>query len=267
MHFTLLSIVKSLGNFFSNKMSEKFCLQWNDFKENIKSAFENLREVKNFSDVTLVCEDGQKVEAHKVILAASSPFFQKLLGTAKHANPLIFMRKVKYEDLLAIIDFLYLGEANIFQDNLDSFLAIADELQLKGLVGKVNENVEEDKVDQKYTPPDLFNAVAKVSNNLFCQTSSREFSEAKSDGTVEVTHDFVGNQEDLDKKVKSMMQISQNLRPNGLQRAFLCKVCGKEGHGSTIKNHIEANHLEGIVIPCNHCDKTFRSGVQQNGLI
>ena len=54
-------------------MSEKICLQWNDFQENVKSAFGNMREDKDFTDVTLVCEDGEQVEAHKVILAASSP--------------------------------------------------------------------------------------------------------------------------------------------------------------------------------------------------
>ena len=32
-------------------MSEKLCLQWNDFKENVMNAFENLREDNNFSDV------------------------------------------------------------------------------------------------------------------------------------------------------------------------------------------------------------------------
>ena len=64
-------------------MSEKLCLQWNDFEENVKTAFGNLREDKHFTDVTLACEDGQQLEAHKVILAASSPFFQKLLGTWK----------------------------------------------------------------------------------------------------------------------------------------------------------------------------------------
>ena len=55
-------------------MSEKLCLQWNDFQENVKSAFGTLREDKDFADVTLACEDGQQVEADKVILAASSPF-------------------------------------------------------------------------------------------------------------------------------------------------------------------------------------------------
>ena len=76
-------------------MSEKLCLQWNDFQENIKSAFGNLRGDNDFTDVTLACEDGQQVEAHKVILAASSPFFQKLLGRNKHPRPLIYKKKVE----------------------------------------------------------------------------------------------------------------------------------------------------------------------------
>ena len=66
-----------------------------------------MRGDNNFSDVTLACEDGQQVEAHKVILAASSPFFQKLLGRNKHPHTLIYMRGVKFDDLLAIVDFLY----------------------------------------------------------------------------------------------------------------------------------------------------------------
>ena len=243
-------------------MLEKLCLQWNDFHENVKNAFRNLREENNFADVTLVGEDGQQVQAHKLILAASSPFFQRLLGTIKHSHPLIFMRRVKYENLLAIVDLLYLGEANVEEESLDSFLAIADELQLIGLVGKVSENMEKVDVDQKNIPPKTkseFNTDLNISSkDLSSQTLSREFSGAESIGAVSVTQDFAGDNNDLDKKVKTMMQISQNLRPNGLQRAFVCKVCGKEGHGSTIKNHIEANHLEGINIPCNHCDKTFR---------
>ena len=81
-------------------MSEKLCLQWNDFQENIKIAFGNLREDKDFKDVTLVSEDGQQVEVHKVILAASSPFFQNLFVTNKHPHPLIYMRGVKFEDIL-----------------------------------------------------------------------------------------------------------------------------------------------------------------------
>ena len=64
---------------------------------------------------------------------------------------------------------------------------------------------------------------------------------------------------ELDERVMSMMEKSQNKYANGRQSAYVCKVCGKEGKGNAIKDHIEANHLEGVVIPCNLCDKTFRS--------
>ena len=92
---------------------KKLCLKWNDFQENAISAFGTLREDREFADVTLACEDGKQVEAHKVILASSSPFFLNLLSRNKHPHPLIYMRGLKSEDLLAMIDFLYFGEGNV----------------------------------------------------------------------------------------------------------------------------------------------------------
>ena len=53
------------------------------------------------------------------------------------------------------------------------------------------------------------------------------------------------------------MEKSQNRDSRG-QFAYVCKVSGKEGQGPNIKDHIEANHLEGINLPCNVCEKTFR---------
>ena len=72
-------------------MSEKLCLQVNDFKGNVNSAFGKLRDDNEFTDVTLACEDGQQLQAHKVILAASSPFFEKILQKNKHPYPLIYL--------------------------------------------------------------------------------------------------------------------------------------------------------------------------------
>ena len=96
---------------------EKLSLQWNNFKENTVGSFQMLKGDNDFSDVTLVCEDGQQVEAHKVILACSSPVFQSILKRNKHAHPLLYMRGMKSEDLVAILDFLYCGETNVYQEN------------------------------------------------------------------------------------------------------------------------------------------------------
>ena len=147
-------------------MSEKLCLQWNDFQENMKLAFGNLRDDNDFADVTLACEDGQQVEAHKVILAASSPFFQKLLAKNKHPHPLIYMRGMKSDNLLAIVDFIYRGEANVFQDHLDSFLAIAEELHLKGLMGKTDGKVQDfEEYENPQTVLPAINTDKNMTNN------------------------------------------------------------------------------------------------------
>ena len=115
-------------------LSEKFSLQWSNFRSNVCSAFQDLREDKDFTDVTLACEDGQQLEVHKVILASASSFFRNILKTNKHTHPIIFLRGLKSEDLVAVdVDYIYKGEADVFQENLDSFLSIAKDLQLKGL--------------------------------------------------------------------------------------------------------------------------------------
>ena len=82
-------------------------------------------------------------------------------------------------------------------------------------------------------------------------------------------HMLRGDLQSLDEKVKSLMGKSENMVPNGtqtsgklkLQRASVCKVCGKEGEATSIKYHIEATHLEDMTIQCSHCDKSFNSRI------
>jgi len=111
---------------------EKFCLKWNDFETNVSTAFQELREERDFFDVTLAC-DGNQLQAHKVILSACSPFFRGVLKRNPHNHPLLYLRGIKYESILAVLNFMYNGEVNIAQAELSSFLAVAEDLQVKGL--------------------------------------------------------------------------------------------------------------------------------------
>ena len=245
-------------------MSEKLRLQLNDFPENIKIAFANLKEDTDFKDVTLVCEDGQQVEAHKVVLTSSSPFFQKLLAGNKHPHPMIYMRGMKYDDLFAILDFVYRGEAKVFQENLDSFLAIAEEIQLKGLMGNTDgERVKDLDMAKKFPNPHSSTALETETKNLNTSLKKETFSSkvirAEDNSAVVIPSSYSGDLDQLEAIVKSMMEKSENNVANGRQKAHICKVCGKEGPGHHIKDHIEANHIEGIALPCNLCGKTFRS--------
>ena len=118
-------------------MSQALRLKWDNFQENTTLAFGSLRDDEDFSDVTLACEEGMQVETHKIILAGASPFFEKVLKRNRHNHPLIYLKGVKLENLQAVMDFIYYGETNVTQDNIDSFLDLAKDLKIKGLMSSV----------------------------------------------------------------------------------------------------------------------------------
>jgi len=90
---------------------------------------------KDFFDVTLACDDNQ-LQAHKVILSACSTFFRSVLKKNPHQHPLLYLKGVKYEDIVSVLNFMYHGEVNVAQEELNSFLAVAEDLQVKGLTQK-----------------------------------------------------------------------------------------------------------------------------------
>jgi len=135
--------------------TDNFCLRWNDFAENVSGAFKDLRAESDFFDVTLACSDSgaRTLPAHKVILSACSNFFKttfrQQMNANKHPNPYIYLRGVTYNDLASILDFIYNGEVNVAQEDLNSFLAVAEELQIKGLTNRDNTSGAENNSNSK----------------------------------------------------------------------------------------------------------------------
>ena len=66
---------------------------------------------------------------------------------------------------------------------------------------------------------------------------------------------------ELNEKIESLMCQGETMikRAKQMAMAYACQVCGKEGLKQVIRDHIEANHLEGISVPCSICEKAFRS--------
>jgi len=138
--------------------TEKFCLKWNDFESNISVAFRDIRDEKDFFDVTLACDDDQ-IQAHKVILSACSPFFRNVLKRNPHQHPLLYLKGVKYTDLQSVLNFMYHGEVNVAQDELNSFLAVAEELRVKGLTqNNGSQSAKATHSAPKSPPPSKVNA-------------------------------------------------------------------------------------------------------------
>jgi len=148
---------------------EKFCLKWNDFENNISSAFQELRDDDDFCDVTLAC-DGNQLKAHKLILSACSPFFRSIFKKNKHQHPLIYLKGVKHGELSSVLNFMYHGEVNVAQEELNSFLAVAEEFQVKGLTqteksqSKISSDSRPNKPNQSRTSN--YHQIPKQSESL-----------------------------------------------------------------------------------------------------
>ena len=233
--------------------SEKLCLKWNEFRENISTGFGDLRNDREFSDVTLACDDGTQIEAHKVVLALFSPSFKDLLKKNKHQHPIIYMRRVKAEDLVAIVDFFYLGEASVFQEDLDGFLALAEDLKLKGLTGASSDM--QLPAQQVFPTEEQELKPKKVTKTNSVTKSFEKTLVAVDDQTVGVQ---LGH---LDEQIFSMMQQSENWIAVGKERkrVFTCNICGKEDQKANMIKHIEVNHISGVTHSCDVCGKPFRS--------
>jgi len=144
----------------SGQDQEDYCLHWNDFEANITSAFRDMRNDLDFCDVRLAVKDkASPLKAHKVVLASCSPYFKDLLKEMKNDNQTmacspfyIMMSGVTSSTLNGILDFMYYGEVNVAQEDLERFLSLADELQVKGLMSKNSQGRVDASATAKVTP-------------------------------------------------------------------------------------------------------------------
>ncbi|CAH1121294.1 unnamed protein product [Ceutorhynchus assimilis] len=124
---------------------QHFCLRWNNFQANITSQFDALRCDEEFTDVTIAC-DGQQLLAHKVVLSACSPYFKELFKSNPCSHPIVFMRDVEARHIIALMEFMYVGEVNVSQAHLSAFLKTAESLKIRGLTdtSSDSDNVQEE---------------------------------------------------------------------------------------------------------------------------
>ena len=227
---------------------EKLCLKWNDFQDQAQASFQELRNDNDFTDVTLACED-QSIKAHKVILSACSPVFKKLLKAHPHPQPLIYVKGMKSSSLTAIIDFLYFGQIDILHEELDNFLGLAEELQLKGFDGIF------DETSQDRMP--FYNHTEKMTNMNEKQVIPElTMPNAKAESETKVCEGL-------------MMKTSSSIEPDTRARIESLFEKSTEGYNCTkcgyttkrlchMKDHVQ-KHIEGLEYPCNICKRTFKS--------
>ena len=108
---------------------EKYNLTWNDYPDHLRGLMHDLMVSEDFADVTLVTDDKKKVRAHRHVLSACSPVFKEILQIEKQNNhPFMYLRGIQYSEIEPILQFMYLGEAKLYEERLNEFLSAARDL-------------------------------------------------------------------------------------------------------------------------------------------
>ncbi|CAB3228595.1 unnamed protein product [Arctia plantaginis] len=196
---------------------QQFCLRWNNFQANITSQFEALRDDEDFVDVTLACE-GHRLEAHKVVLSACSPYFKELFKNNPCPHPIIFMRDCEVSHVRALLQFMYVGQVNIAQAQLSAFLRTADALQIRGLTDCSQHN--DKKANRKSPPSQLRNLLsAKPSHSTSSSKAANQNVETTSadDQEQSASRRSTRNSPDVARNnlnEEAPFQTSSQMRPN-----------------------------------------------------
>ena len=172
-------------------MTGLYSVSWAEHATDRTSSVKDMLERQSFVDVTLACDDDQ-LQAHKVLLSAASPFFQRILERNPHTHPLLYLRGAKKKDVSAILNFIYAGETSVPVTDFESFMALAKDLEVKGLVdeNEIAENKASEECKKDVRKP-------SVTQKKVSRRKRSELLEDKVEKSPDIDLDIKPNLEDL----------------------------------------------------------------------
>ena len=156
---------------------EKYEFKWEEHYNFLKKQLTELVTLKEFSDVSIVCDDQIEIQAHKNILSGSSPVFKNILHmNSCREKPVIYLRGIKSREMKSILNFIYLGQVIIPQSSMKDFLAVANDLEIEHLnnVMRKTQFVERNDMNKKVS---LQSRVTKGKGETVQNTKYPEYNE------------------------------------------------------------------------------------------
>ena len=266
-----------------NMSAEKYKSTMHTHSDHLREMLHEMMKTNEFSDVTLVCDDKKQIKAHRNILSASSPVFKNILQIDTQSNhPVIYLRGIKYQDMESILQFIYLGKVTFYQERMNEFLFVANNLEIKELtknVEEVSEPVTSDRTEGLglFAQPKVSGQSPKVNSpvknckNPVNNVNIEEKMETEAIDKVDLTlaEDFEETQEEEGEVVKFACNQCQYQTAEeedmtdhiktvhesipARESKYPCNQCGKQfTFESNLRTHIQSTH-EAVKYSCTKC--------------
>merc|ERR1712129_535618 len=222
---------------------EKLSLSWKEYDVWTSKTFKELKDDKSYVDVTLAAGDKQ-LKAHKIILSSCSSFFRRVFQSSDHQMTFIYLKGVASHHLEAILNFIYIGEAEISSNEVEQFLEAAEVLEIQGLVKTECNEAAEKGAKSEPTDNHQYERVLPEMKPFPSSTWWHDDTEASNSLVIDEfkTEDELYNYDTGDITV-----------PNFQTGLYQCDECGyTSARKDSVKNHKLVVH-QGIKFPCNKC--------------
>ena len=220
---------------------QKFDLTWQTFSSHAREMFRELLGSNQFADVSLVCDDLTKIQAHRIVLSACSSVFREILQGHKEGHPIIYLRGVQPREMESLLQFMYNAETSFNEDRLNEFLRVAKDLDIK----EIAENV--DLTDESSSATYNGQATDSVTERL---NENRNETRNISPPTRRPSNPTITGKtyrcEECDAEYKTSSSLYQHRRSvhQGVQAA----------QNTNLKTQIESVLHDGKRYPCDQCD-------------
>ena len=277
-----------------NMHQEKYNLNWHTYSDHLREMLHSMMKSEHLTDVTLVCDDKRKFKAHKMVLSACSSVVKSIIDDLPISNDsVIYLKGIHHQDMESILEFMYLGVATFYQERMNEFLNVANNLEIKEIHGIDYDNtlnnggivanqeaqqndhettvhrsaLKEDShfdVDTQETYTNSDNGVLE-SNNLFkgtskeCPDCEKIFASAQAMTThynsIHIGIKYGCNQCEFQGTTQGYLTLHIRSKHEGMK--YSCNQCdSKFSQPSTLKTHVQSVH-EGIKYDCNQCNHQF----------
>jgi len=224
----------------------------------------------------LVCDDLVNISSHRAILSSYSKMFRDIFDFDNiDSNVVLFLHGVQSDMLKSIMQYIYVGEIQLKNDNVDEFLKVAEYLQIDEVI------LESIRTRNKsgYQKPIVPIKKLEESNDDFGNTNIFPISNLEIDLQIKKTEDYQECSE-CDEILENSTEYKNHLKTvhedptmkfkkksfKG-ERTFMCDKCERSFTTKhSLKTHDKIMHQK-ITYSCDQCSFIAKAKSQLRGHI
>ena len=215
---------------------------WDTYSSHWLEALKDLKSTNHLSDVSILCEDKTRFEAHKLVLSSCSEELKNIVELLPAVSSVLYFHDISGNVMNSLLEFIYQGRTVSRQEDFKDFIDLANKFGLKGL----NNTVTNPLLDQE---KDNSVSILNEFEELVSDESFLEETETQEEALLQCT---------LCKyKATQQGHLKNHVKKVHERITDKCEECDKEfADRSNLRRHIRVAH-ENVRYKCNQCEKEF----------